>query len=523
MLSLHGLKRVRLLLAALIGAATLLAAGVAVMGFVLNARHERAAQRIESLWHPAVAEVGFVRAAVGDLRAASLAGAAGEDLRGKSRLALEEHLEELRQMTAGTDDEVDAGIVVLDRSVALWLENGRPGTHVDRIQVYGLPASAVGADPAEGTYAAVDAHTKELAVLLERRGAREAQLAMWHMHSVMFYILSLAVSVLVAAVVGAVVLQRRYLAPAGVLAQRLRRAASGDAKGAGPPSGSSRSWIGLLSREAEGVRERLVVSQHESRRNREALVQVGPAVQGLHEILVSREEPGPGVVVAGDVRAAEGLIAGDYLGAVRLSDGSTAVFLGDVCGHGVAAGLLAVQLKSVVTVGLRLDTDLDSLVRAVHHALAGEECFTTLAVAVLSSERSLLTWVNAGHEEPFLRRADGTLERLEATGPLVHPFLEAPPGNWRTRTVRFDPGDLLVLSTDGLTEGRRDDGEEFGEQRISRVLTTLDDPVPPVAVTALYSAAERFGVDRGRDDMSLLAAATLRDAPESSVSESHGR
>ncbi|MFF7813672.1 PP2C family protein-serine/threonine phosphatase [Streptomyces sp. NPDC007945] len=518
------MTRARLLLAAMIGAAVLLAAGVAVTGFVLNARHERAAQRIETLWHPAVAGVGSVRAAVGDVRAASLAGDAGEALRGTSRVSLEEHLEGLRRLTAGTDDEVDEGIVLLDRSVARWLENGRPGTQVDRMEVYGLPAAAVGADPAEGTYAAVDARSKELAALLEQRSTREAEMAMWHMNSILSYILSLAVAVLVAAVVGAVVLQRRYLAPAGALAQRLRRAASGDANGAGPPSGSDRSWIGLLSREAEGVRERLVVSQRESRRNHEALVQVGPAVQGLHEILVSCEEPGPGALVTGDVRAAEGLIAGDYLGAVRLSDGSTAVFLGDVCGHGVAAGLLAVQLKSVVTVGLRLDVDLDTLMRAVHHALAGEDCFTTLAVAVLSPERSLLTWVNAGHEEPFLRRADGTLERLETTGPLVHPFLDAPPGNWQTRSVRFDPGDLLVLSTDGLTEGRRDDGEEFGEERISHVLTGLDDPAPSVAVTALHSAAERFGVDRGRDDMSLLAAATTpRGTSGSSPASAHDR
>ncbi len=491
----------------MVGLAALMAVGVAATGFVLNVHHERAARQIETLWHPAVAEVGAVRAAAGDLRAASLAGAGGEELREDARKALEERMEALGRLTAGTDGEVDAEIAGLDRDVSEWLENARSDAAADRMRVYGLPASAVGADPAEGTYAAVDARTKELAALLEQRSAREAQDAMWHMNGVMLYILSLAVALLVAGVVAAVVLQRRYLTPAGALARRLRRAASGDASVAGPPPRGGRGWIGRLTEEAEGVRERLAMSQHESLRNREALVQVGPAVQGLHEILTSCEEPGPGIVVTGDVRAAEGLIAGDYLGAVPLSDGSTAVFLGDVCGHGVAAGLLAVQLKSVLTVGLRLDADLDSLMRAVHQALADEECFTTLVVAVLDPERSTLTWANAGHEEPFLRRTDGTVERLETTGPLIHPFLQAPPGTWQTRTIRFGPGDLLVLSTDGLTEGRRHDGEEFGEQRASRVLAGLDDPTPSAAVTALYASAERFPVDRGRDDISLLAAA----------------
>ncbi|MET9932603.1 MULTISPECIES: PP2C family protein-serine/threonine phosphatase [unclassified Streptomyces] len=506
-LSTRGLDGSRLLPAVMVGLAALLAAGVAATGFVLNARHEQAARRIETLWHPAAAEVGSVRAAAGDLRAASLVGVAGEGLRDDSAKALEEHLEALGKLVAGTDAEVDTEITVLGHDVSQWLVNTRSDTVADRMRIHGLPAAGVAADPTEGTYAAVDARTKKLAALLERHSTREAQDAMGHMHGVMLYILSLAVMLLVAAVVAAVVLQRRYLTPAGVLARRLRRAASGDASVAEPPPGSGRGWIGRLSKEAEGVRERLAVSQRESRRNEEALVQIGPAVKGLHEILASCEEPGPGIVVAGDVRAAEGLIAGDYLGAVALPDGSTAVFLGDVCGHGVDAGLLAVRLKSVLTVGLRLDTDLDASVRAVHHALAGEECFTTLAVVVLDPENSTLTWVNAGHGEPFLRRADGTVRRLETTGPLVHPFLEAPPGTWQSRTVRFDPGDLLVLSTDGLTEGRRHDGEEFGEQRVSRVLAGLGDPTPSAAVTALYTAVEHFAIDWTRDDISLLAAA----------------
>ncbi|MFF6873120.1 SpoIIE family protein phosphatase [Streptomyces sp. NPDC012450] len=518
MLSSRGLTGSRLLPAVMVGLAALLAAGVAVTGFVWNAHHERAALRIETLWHPAVTEVGAVRAAAGDVRAASLAGAAGAGLRDESAKALEQHLKTLGGLVADTDAEVASEFTDLGRDVSRWLADARSGAAGDRMRTYGLPASAVGAVPAEGTYAAVDARTGNLAALLERRSAREAQDAMWHMRGVMLYILGLAVALLVAAVVAAVVLQRRYLAPADVLARRLRRAAGGDVSATGPPPGSGRGWIGRPSEEAEGVRERLAVSQRESRRNEEALVQVGPVVKGLHEILASCEEPGPGIAVAGDVRAAEGLIAGDYLGAVALPDGPTAVFLGDVCGHGVAAGLLAVRLKSVLTVGLRLDADLDASVRAVHHALADEDCFTTLAVAVLDPERSTLTWVNAGHGEPFLRRVDGMVWRLGTTGPLVHPFLEAPPGTWGTHTVRFGPGDLLVLSTDGLTEGRRHDGEEFGEQRVCDVLAHLDDPTPAEAVAALHAAAERFDVDPGRDDISLLAA-----APSSSDGRTPGR
>lgn len=503
-LSLRGLNGSRLLLIAVVGVAALLAVGVAVVGLVLNAHHEQAAGRIETRWRPAIAELGSIRGALGDLRAAALVGAAGEELRGDARVALGEHLEALGRLAAGADTEVRAGAVDVDRSVTRWLEAARPGTVVDGVRVYARPASAAGAHPAAGTYAAVDARAGLLATLLERRRLLDVEDTSKHMNGVMLYILGLSALLLVAA---AAVLQRHYLAPAGALAKDLRRAASGDTA-ARHPGVIGRGWIGRLTQEAEGVRRRLDLSERQSRRDQEALVQVGPAVRGLHEILAAREDPGPGIVAAGDVRAAEGLIAGDYLGTVPLPDGSTAVFLGDVCGHGVAAGLLAVRLKSVVMVGLRLGAELDTAVRAVHFALVGEEeRFTTLAIAVLDPARATLTWVNAGHEEPFLRRADGTVERLEATGPIVHPLLEAPPGTWRTRTTRLGTGDLLVLSTDGLTEGRDSSGEEFGDHRACAVLAGLTDPTPLAAVTALYTAADRFAIDWERDDVSLLAAA----------------
>lgn len=513
MLSLRGLTGSRLLLTAVVGVVALLAAVVAVVGMVLSAHHDEAARRIETRWGPAVAELAAVRAAAGDFRAAALAGSAGRDLRAEPRQRIAAHLAALRRLADGADTEVRLRAEDVGRSVNRWTRDAGLVDPADRVAVLALPAAAAGSAPTEGTYAAADARTVALAALLERRRAAEVGNTAWHMRGVMLYILGLAAALLLAAVVAAVVLQRRYLAPAGALAQDLRRTSRGDTT-TGTAGLSDRGWLGRLTHEADRVRERLATSQRESRRDQEALVQVGPAVRGLHEILAARDDPGPGILTAGDVRAAEGLIAGDYLGTVPLTDGTTAVLLGDVCGHGVAAGLLAVRLKSVVMVGLRLGASLDTCVRAVHHALAGEEeRFTTLAVAVLDPRRSTLTWVNAGHEEPFLRRADGTLERLAATGPIVHPLLPAPPGTWGTRSTRLDPGDLLVLSTDGLTEGRRGSGEEFGEQRVAELLTGMEHPTPHAAVTTLYRAAERFSIDWARDDVSLLAAALGPSGP----------
>ncbi|MEU9129369.1 PP2C family protein-serine/threonine phosphatase [Kitasatospora sp. NPDC048540] len=440
--SLRRLTGSRLLLAALVTSAALLAAGVAVVGVVLNRHHEEAAQRIETRWRPAATELGDLRAAAGDVRAACLAGPAGPALREAASGRLENHLVALGSVAAGADQEVESSVAAVRLAGNRWLADTGPGAAVDVMPLCAVPASAASADagPAMGTYAALDARTVRLAALLEDRRRREVEGTAWHMAAVMLYILALSAALLLAAVVAAVVLQRRHLSPAAVLAENLWRTAGGITDASAAP-GSGRGWLGRLTQEAEGVRRRLDLSQRQSRRDQEALVQIGPAVRGLREVLTARDAPGRGVAVAGDVRAAEGLIAGDYLGTVVLPGGAMAVFLGDVCGHGVDAGLLAARLKTVTQVGLRLGRDLDTVLHALWQALVGEEeRFTTLAIAVLDPQRSTLTWASAGHEEPFLRRGDGTVERLPATGPIVHPLLDAPPGHLAGPHHRPPPG-----------------------------------------------------------------------------------
>ncbi|MGW4652181.1 PP2C family protein-serine/threonine phosphatase [Kitasatospora sp. NPDC004289] len=302
---------------------------------------------------------------------------------------------------------------------------------------------------------------------------------------------------------------RRMLVPLGELESYLRRSAG---EGTEQPRRAPRRHTGWMAGAwlgAEGARQRQRESDRAARRDREALERDAATSLGLRQILVSGERPGPGVRAHGDIVAAEGLIAGDWLGVLPMPGGATAVFLGDVSGHGIEAGLLAVRLKTVVEVGLRLGRDLDTTVRAAWQALCGEdERFSTLALAVLDPAASTLSWVNAGHGEPFLLRADGTVERLATTGPLIHPLLEPAPGTWHTATTELHPGDLLTLCTDGLTEGRRADGEEFGEHRVAALLSGLSAPErEPLDVTrALYRAAEGFGVDWQRDDISLLVA-----------------
>ncbi len=266
--------------------------------------------------------------------------------------------------------------------------------------------------------------------------------------------------------------------------------------------------FGRLAVNVEDVRMRLKEQRWWAQRDREALEQEGEAVIGLRRLLVATGTCARGTAVHGDLIAAEGLLAGDFYDTLTLPDGSTALLLGDVAGHGVTPGLLAAQIKCAMLSALRLGAAPADAVQCAWAALAHEEeRFATLTIAVMDPAAETLTWVNAGHEPPLLRRADGTVEELAVTGPLVSSLIDDPRTAWETQHSRIRPGDLLVLHTDGLNEARSGQGVQLGGDAVRAVLRDLPSPAPKAAVRALYVAAEQHGTDWARDDITILAAA----------------
>ncbi len=309
----------------------------------------------------------------------------------------------------------------------------------------------------------------------------------------------------------ALLLSRRLMNPLADLEQRLRQAAEGT------PVGLDRlrryGWLSGLSAESERLRQRLVAYQGDSRRDREALVQNGPTALGLGKLLTNTGSAGPGVRAHGIVIAAEGTIAGDFVDTVALPDGTTALIQGDISGHGVPAGLLAAQVKSAVLSALRLGHGPQAAVQAAWTVLVNEdERFVTLAIAVLDPFGQSVSWVNAGHEQPFLRRSNGVVERLAATGPLVSSVITPDESSWELCLAPFKVGDLLVMTTDGLTEARTRAGTQLEDGTVEQILSTMASGNPQDAVRGVYAAVERRDIDWQRDDVTVIAAA-LHDRP----------
>ncbi|MDX2297480.1 MULTISPECIES: PP2C family protein-serine/threonine phosphatase [Streptomyces] len=302
-------------------------------------------------------------------------------------------------------------------------------------------------------------------------------------------------------------LWRRIVRPLADLEARLGSLAA-DAAPLPPPD--TRGWLGGVWSEAERTLLLLKQSRHRATQADLALRTDAVTSLGLQRILAAQHSPGPGVDAHGELMAAEGLIAGDFFDTLALSDGTTALIQGDVAGHGVEAGLLAVQTKSAVLSALRLSLDPRVAAAAAWSMLSTEdERFTTLVITVLDPGRGRLRWLNAGHEFARVRRADGSVEELPPTGPVIGSFVTVPEDTWEVVTTTLSPGDLVLLATDGLTEARDAHGAMLGEQTVTDLLADTG-PDPRETVRRLHLTAQHHGTDWERDDITVLAA-TLTD------------
>jgi serine phosphatase RsbU (regulator of sigma subunit) len=204
-------------------------------------------------------------------------------------------------------------------------------------------------------------------------------------------------------------------------------------------------------------------------------------------------------------------VAGDTYD-VLLRDDSLIATVTDVSGKGVGAGMIA----SGVHAGVRLMaggvSDLSELAGRINKYLSGataDNRFATFAMVRVSPDGGIRA-VNAGHLPVLIRRRDGTVEEITSSG-LPLGILAA--ATYTESAETLEPGDLVVLYTDGLTEAEDPDEEEFGLERITQVIASLNDPTADGACTEILTAVDEH--TRGKplhDDATLLVVERLGEA-----------
>jgi anti-sigma regulatory factor (Ser/Thr protein kinase) len=260
---------------------------------------------------------------------------------------------------------------------------------------------------------------------------------------------------------------------------------------------------------AQLVREQQAEAKERERINQE--LQVAALIQ---QTLLPKELPAiAGWHVDAFYRPARA-VGGDFYDFVTLEDGRLGVVIGDVTDKGVPAALVMATCRSMLRAAAQRHDSPSAVLADVNEALVPEippAMFVTCLYAIIDTNQGEIVLANAGHNLPYVRTGGGVVE-LRATG---MPLGLMPGMSYDERTYRLERGDVMVLTSDGITEAHNVEGEMYGFGRLmGRVaLRPSNDDM----VAALVGDLESFtgeGAEQ-EDDITLVVVRRTAAAKES--------
>jgi sigma-B regulation protein RsbU (phosphoserine phosphatase) len=224
-----------------------------------------------------------------------------------------------------------------------------------------------------------------------------------------------------------------------------------------------------------------------------------------------RLPPVPGLDYCGRCRPARE-VGGDYYDFLELPNGRLGVAIGDVSGKGVGAALMMASLEASLRGQAPLGHDLAELMKRVNslvHQASSASRYATLFYAEYDPRSRQLSYVNAGHNAPVILRNSGAgcqVFRLETGGPVIGLLRQC----YRQESFSLEPGDLVVLFTDGISESMNARDEEWGEDRMIEFAKTCQGLTAFEAMTRILAASEAHAAGASQhDDMTLVVLRVL--------------
>jgi len=239
----------------------------------------------------------------------------------------------------------------------------------------------------------------------------------------------------------------------------------------------------------------------------------------IHRSLLPQHDPGhPGLDIAGVCRAAE-RIGGDYFGYLPMPDGSLGVAAADVSGHGVGAALYMAATKGALHAEARRNLSPAELLRRTNEALAGDfarsDIFATAFFARFHACGRRFDCANGGHNPPLLIRSDGRVLCLERGGPALGVL---PDVVYDEESETLNPGDLLLIYTDGMIEARDPDRRFYGVDRLVQAAREMQERSSREICDALQRDLLRHCDERAvQDDVTLVVVRAVEHRTEESA------
>lgn len=186
--------------------------------------------------------------------------------------------------------------------------------------------------------------------------------------------------------------------------------------------------------------------------------------------------------------------------------------IADVSGHSVGAALIMAETRSVLRAQARSDRSvgeiLETLNELLHDDLSGAELFITMFYIRYDTRRRLLSYANAGHNPPLIfRNGQTACMELDAEGLILGVKRRV---EFEEKQIELQPGDVVLLYTDGITEARNPDGEFFGSSRLCTLLSATSDRRSDEIIDVILAEVESFsGGTVIDDDISMVVLKIL--------------
>ncbi len=198
-------------------------------------------------------------------------------------------------------------------------------------------------------------------------------------------------------------------------------------------------------------------------------------------------------------------VGGDFFDVKVLDEHRVVLYMGDVTGHGVPAAMGASMLKTLFEQEHDPHATPDKVLQKVNrqfHAVLLDGDFATLFMGIIDRRHGTLVYASAGHEIGYVLRKNKQIDLLDVTGLLLG---VDPDSIYPLVQMDLDPGDMIVLMTDGLVETQSATGEQFGRQAITEILLDLNLGASPkeLAGQLLKKAAAHRGTKPQEDDITL--------------------
>jgi len=225
---------------------------------------------------------------------------------------------------------------------------------------------------------------------------------------------------------------------------------------------------------------------------------------GIQQKLLPTKLPNlPDVAVAGSTLACYS-VGGDCFDVIPLEGGRHGFFVGDVSGKGISAALLSTLLQGIFFTTASMDIPLPGVFSRVNLYLSersGDDRYATVFYGVLD-KMGRVEYVNAGHVPPLIRRRSGAVEGLSSANFPVGMFPEA---EYNSATAILEPGEFLVIYTDGVSEAINTRGELFEETGLRRIVEEFKGQTVEELAEAIREGVRAFTAGAAQsDDITML-------------------